>query len=87
MSYLRNPLSNEEQKYIRDHSATMSVKDIAKKINRGNKGVYDFIEEEGLPVFRQQADRKGSGRLFAQPDRKPGMVYVGSANLITGFAV
>lgn len=81
---MRKPLTEQEKMIIEQKCSNVPVKDIAKEIKRGNKTVYDYIEENSLQVFRLQSSRRSSCRQFGV-DKDERFVVVGRLNLITGY--
>lgn len=75
-----NQLTETEIAYIVDHHENTPVKDMALYLKRGNKTIYDYMQENNMPVFRLQPARRGNRELV---DKR--MFCIPDTDLITGF--
>jgi hypothetical protein len=61
-------LTPEEEKFIRDNYAKMSVPKMAKELKRASASLYPWLEKEGLTPFRQ--DKKPHNHPFRKRNRQ-----------------
>lgn len=43
---MKNELTEQEKEFIRDHFEKIPIRDLAKRMKRGAKTIYDFVKAE-----------------------------------------
>jgi hypothetical protein len=58
-------LTSIDKQFITDNHTKVSVADMAKHLHRATTTVYDYMEENGLSVFRSKPWGRGSRQFKA----------------------